>query len=69
MIELIRKSYQMGGDSLAAVLSLEAKQTRKRALLLCQAQGSRLQTWTLFPMVLLLISVLLITAAPALLSI
>jgi len=68
MLELMRQSYQMGGDSLGTMMSLEARQTRSRALHQSQAQGNKLQTWTLFPMIMLLVSVLLLTAAPALLS-
>lgn len=68
LIELLLQNYDLGSSSLAAMLRLEAKESRQRCLLGQKARESRRETWLLFPMVLLLVSSLLLTAAPALLS-
>jgi tight adherence protein B len=69
MAELLLENYQSGGGSLAVLLSTEAKEARQRCLLNRQARDARRGTLLLFPMILLLLSALLLTAAPALLSI
>jgi len=69
MAELLRQNYQLGGGSLAALLSLEAKETRRKCLLDRQAKDGKRGTLLLFPMILLLLSALLLTAGPALLSV
>lgn len=68
LIELLLQNYGLGSSSLAAMLRLEAKESRQRCLLSQKARDSRRETWLLFPMILLLVSSLLLTAAPALLS-
>ena len=69
LAELLRQNYQSGGGALADLLSLEAREARQRCLLNRQARDAKRGTLLLFPMVLLLLSALALTAAPALLSI
>ena len=69
LAELIRQNYQSGGGALSELLSLEAKEARQRCLLDRQAGDAKRGTLLLFPMVLLLLSALVLTAAPALMSI
>ncbi len=66
--ELLLQNYHLGSNSLAALLRLEAREGRQRCLLDQKSRDSRRETWLLFPMILLLVSSLLLTAAPALLS-
>ena len=69
LMEVLRQNYQLGSGSLAALLLVEAKETRQRCLLDRQARDAKRETVLLFPMVLLLLSALILTAAPALLSV
>ena len=69
LVEVLRQNYQLGSGSLAALLLVEAKEIRQRCLLDRQARDAKRETVLLFPMVLLLLSALILTAAPALLSV
>ena len=69
LADLLRQNYQSGGGVLSELLSIEARETRQRCLFNRQAGDARRGTLLLFPMVLLLLSALVLTAAPALLSI
>jgi hypothetical protein len=65
----LRQNYQMGSGSLAPLLATEAKEARQRNLMQRKAREGRRETILLFPMILLLLSALVLTAAPALLSV
>jgi len=69
LAELLLRNYQSGGGSLAMLLSTEAKETRQKCLLDRRAKDGKRETALLFPMILLLLSALILTAAPALLSV
>ena len=69
LAEMLRQNYQSGGGALSDLISLEAREARQRCMLGRQARDAKRGTILLFPMVLLLLSALILTAAPALLSI
>jgi Flp pilus assembly protein TadB len=65
---LIRQNHRLGGAALAAALQQAATEERRRYVRERKARGGRQEIWLLFPMIVLLISALLLTAGPALLS-
>jgi tight adherence protein B len=69
MVELLRRNYRLGGGSLAVILSLEAGEARQKCLHNRKAKDGKRETTLLFPMILLLLSALMLTAAPALMSV
>lgn len=68
LVDLLRQNYHLGADSMARLLRIEATDLRRRVELRTRAYDSKRQTVLLFPMILLLLSALILTAAPALLS-
>ena len=69
LADLLRQNYHYGGDSMARLLRMEARDIRQRCAFSRQAKDSKRQTELLFPMILLLVSALILTAAPAMLSV
>ena len=69
LAEVLMQNYHLGGDSLVALLQAEARGSRQRLLMDRRAKDAKRETVLLFPMILLLLSALILTAAPALLSV
>ncbi|MCL1849656.1 MAG: type II secretion system F family protein [Clostridiales bacterium] len=69
MAEMLEQNYQLGGNALATLLQTEAREARQRRLMNRRAKDAKRETVLLFPMLLLLLSALILTAAPALLSV
>ena len=69
LADLLAQNYSLGGGHMGTLLMLEAKEIRQRCLMGRQGRDSKRQTILLFPMILLLLSALILTAAPAMLSI
>ena len=69
LAELLRQNYSLGGGAMVSLLRLEAGEIRQRDVFERQASDAKRQTIVLFPMILLLLSALVLTAAPAMLSV
>ena len=67
-VELLQQNFRKGGGTLAKMLSRESARMRQSQGLLIERQGGRREIWLLFPLVFMLLSSLLLTAAPAILS-